>query len=224
MATSRTRAAHNKSAASFDEDHLIHLRPVKVSTRTRQERFIFPELGDLVSTSFELCPDELNFANTLLGGDHNHGMRRHNLWVYRVDQKKFAGDFVIVDVSGQPQKVGQWLVPRWEVFVLDLKMNGALQLGGGGAGIQFQNWRQAAHTALLKAARSKGLMPNNQRDFVQWERHVRPKHVWRMVGDRREILDFFKNVRLVRRQRRRTNAGPGALTDYFRSLRPCSIC
>ena len=63
--------------------------------------------------------------------------RRHRqFWVFRSNQRRFCGDFVVVDMSAPKP----WHRPVW---VVDLKHNGKLHLGGGGAGVQLRN-RQLA--------------------------------------------------------------------------------
>lgn len=190
MTSHQTRRARAEAKA-FDERHLVALRPLKISKRGRQERFIFPELHDLVGTSFELCPDELRFLYRLLGGAGDQGLRRHNLWVYRADQKKLAGDFVIIDVSRPPRQVGALKIPRWEVFVLDLKMNGELRLDGGGAGNQLMNWAKAAAVAQHMTARRLRLLPDEPGERKRWHNITQPSRIWRMSGDRQCAIDFL---------------------------------
>ncbi len=205
-------------AASFCEDHLVHLRPLKVGSRNREERFVFPEVGDLKGTSFELCADEVSFVNGLIGGQANQGMRRHNLWLYRTDQQRNAGDFVLIDVSSPPRRIGPLQVPCWDVFILDLKMNGRFQLGGSGAGFQLNDWERAAESAITTTARTRGVLPEPHQGLGLWHRLVEPRCVWRIVGDRRDVLSFFRNLRLMRRLRRRVGDDPRTLEGLFEAL------
>ena len=79
--------------------------------------------ASLLSERYALKSDEKPFVRELLS-------RKRNLWVFRCDQRRFAGDFVVVDMS-DPRPARRWVV------VLDLKMGAPLVLGGGGAGVQL---------------------------------------------------------------------------------------
>jgi len=79
--------------------------------------------ASLLSERYALKSDEKPFVRELLS-------RKRNLWVFRCDQRRFAGDFVVVDMS-DPRPA------RRRVVVLDLKMGAPLVLGGGGAGVQL---------------------------------------------------------------------------------------
>ena len=217
MTVPRVQSATRRRGV-FSEDHLHHMRPLKISRGNRDERFIFPHLGELKGTSFELCADEVSFATRLLGGTGNHGLRRQNLWVYRTDQKKYAGDFVIVDVSRPPKKMGVLSVPAWDVFVLDLKMNTELQFGGRGGGFQLKDWEKAATAGFYASARASGILPEEGAGLGFWSRVARPACVWRLVGDRQQAVAFFENLRLMRRRRRRHGCDPHALEGYFSAL------
>jgi len=74
---------------------------------------------------WRLSSREKRFAVALL-------TRRTNLWLFRTDQKRRAGDFVVVDMSS-PDPV------RRRVWVVDLKCGAELKVGGGGAGMQLLN-------------------------------------------------------------------------------------
>lgn len=78
---------------------------------------------------FVLSRPEHRFARQLLE-------RKRNIWLFRCNQKKFCGDFITVDMSAQQ-------LDRRSVTVIELKSKGQLTLGGGGAGNQFQNAREA---------------------------------------------------------------------------------
>ena len=85
-----------------------------------------------LASRFEFKNDEKRFVRELFA-------RKPNLWVFRCDQQQACGDFVLVDMSSP--------VPALrKVLVVDLKQGGALKLGGGGAGVQFQNAGQAVAT------------------------------------------------------------------------------
>ena len=81
--------------------------------------------ASLLSERYALKNDEKPFVRELL-------RRKRNLWVFRCDQRRFAGDFVVVDMSA-PRPEWRWVV------VLDLKQGAPLVLGGGGAGVQLLN-------------------------------------------------------------------------------------
>jgi hypothetical protein len=78
-----------------------------------------------VVAAFELKNDEQKFARELL-------TQKTHLWLYRVSQRAFSGDFVVVDASS-PRK------DRRRVFVIDLKRGAKVRVGGGGAGEQLKN-------------------------------------------------------------------------------------
>ncbi|QDE69936.1 hypothetical protein BHS09_24805 [Myxococcus xanthus] len=94
----------------------------------------------LLSERYALKSDEKPFVRELLN-------RKRNLWVFRCDQRRFAGDFVVVDMA-EPRPA------RRRVVVLDLKMGAPLVLGGGGAGMQLTH----AQDAVNGVAARKGLI------------------------------------------------------------------
>ncbi|HZI15600.1 MAG TPA: hypothetical protein VE153_34830 [Myxococcus sp.] len=96
--------------------------------------------ASLLSERYALKSDEKPFVRELLD-------RKRNLWVFRCDQRRFAGDFVVVDMS-EPRPARRW------VLVLDLKMGAPLVLGGGGAGIQLTQ----ASLAVEAVAARRGLI------------------------------------------------------------------
>ncbi|MFK7989884.1 MAG: hypothetical protein AB8I08_27945 [Sandaracinaceae bacterium] len=71
--------------------------------------------------AFALAPTERDFARELLA-------RHPRFWLYRCHQRRFAGDFLVVDMSARSERV---------VFALDLKMGARVVHGGGGAGNAF---------------------------------------------------------------------------------------
>jgi hypothetical protein len=97
--------------------------------------------GRALLDRFEMSGPERRFARALLG-------RKRNLWLYRCDQRRFCGDFLCVDMS-----------PRLALrpaAVLELKADAALTLGGGGAGVQFQNV-----PAAVRAAAAAGVIADS---------------------------------------------------------------
>lgn len=75
--------------------------------------------------AFRFKNDERSFARRLV-------RLKPNLWVFRSNQHRFCGDFLVVDMSSPDPA-------RRAVFVVDLKRGAPLKIGGGGAGIQFKN-------------------------------------------------------------------------------------
>jgi hypothetical protein len=75
--------------------------------------------------AFEFGSDERDFSCELVA-------RKTNLWLFRTNQRRFCGDFVVVDMSCP-------LPAARTVRVLDLKRGRPLRLGGGGAGCAFRN-------------------------------------------------------------------------------------
>jgi hypothetical protein len=113
----------------------VRLEPRLLALAGSMTAFLRAETGEPTSRvapiawRFALCGDELAFARQLLG-------RRGNLWIYRCNQQRFCGDFVVVDMSS----------PRSELrpaAVLDLKRGSPLREGGGGASNQLCNARHA---------------------------------------------------------------------------------
>ena len=78
---------------------------------------------------FELRSHERGFALTLL-------QRRSNLWLFRCDQRRFCGDFVVVDMSA-PRPVDR------RVHLLELKQNEPLIVGARGERHQMANYGYA---------------------------------------------------------------------------------
>ncbi|MCY1078433.1 hypothetical protein [Archangium lansingense] len=116
--------------------------------------------ASLLSERYALKSDEKPFVRELL-------RRKRNMWAFRCDQRRFAGDFVVVDMS-EPRPERRWVV------VLDLKMGAPLVLGGGGAGVQLTQ-AQAAVEAL--AARQGILSPGARYELA--------------TGDKAAILSYL---------------------------------
>ncbi len=81
--------------------------------------------------AFAFKDDELAFARALA--------ERTQLWIWRVDQRSFAGDFVVVDVSSPS-------IARRRAVVVELKRGARLRVGR--TGIQMRH----AHRALADIA------------------------------------------------------------------------
>ena len=109
---------------------------------------------------FALKQDERLFARELL-------YHKPHYWIFRGNQRRFCGDFVVVDMSCP-------VLRKRKVYVIDLKQNTPLKWGGGGAGIQFKNAARAVHMI----SEMTGAIPRNAR----YEK---------LVGDHRRLLTFF---------------------------------
>lgn len=92
--------------------------------------------ASLLSERYAFKNDEKPFVRELL-------RRKRNLWAFRCDQRRFAGDFVVVDMS-EPRPERRWVV------VLDLKMGAPLVLGGGGAGVQLTHAQLAVEAVAAR--------------------------------------------------------------------------
>lgn len=199
----------------FCASHLQRLRPLRKGAPAH-EKFIIPQIREIRGTPFALTSDEERFVHQLLGSRWSSGLRKHNLWVFRVHQQRFAGDFVVVDVSSPLRAWSGMRLPWWDVFVLDLKMNAPLKLGGGGAGIQMKYAPQAAQVALYLCAHARGAVPH--RGYGAWRRELAPRHTWQLTGDRRELLTFFDRLRLMRRKLRRSRGDLRQVEEHHRKL------
>jgi hypothetical protein len=93
-----------------------------------------------LSERYALKSDEKPFLKELL-------RRKRNMWAFRCDQRRFAGDFVVVDMS-EPRPGRRWVV------VMDLKLGAPLVLGGGGAGVQLTQ----AQLAVDAVAARRGVL------------------------------------------------------------------
>lgn len=76
---------------------------------------------------FALSGPETAFARRLL-------VRKRNLWLFRCHQRRFCGDFAIVDMSGPARLRRAWFI--------ELKQGAPLRFDVGG--IQLQQVREAA--------------------------------------------------------------------------------
>lgn len=76
-----------------------------------------------VRPGFAMTPRETRFARQLLAS-------HPNIWLFRVHQRRFAGDFAAVDMSAP-----RWTERLW--FAVDLKLGAPVRLGRGSAGVQL---------------------------------------------------------------------------------------
>lgn len=95
-----------------------------------------------VEAAFAFKDEELPFARALTS-------RRSQLWLFRANQRAFAGDFIVVDLSSSR-------VAKRPVLALDLKRGQRVRLGR--AGIQMQRTADAvtalaAHGVVAQGAR-----------------------------------------------------------------------
>ena len=108
--------------SAVTDDHALYQYFAAEPNRTRHQ---VRELHAL----FAFKSVEREFAMELL-------LQKRNYWVFRCNQQRFCGDFIVVDMSCP-------ILEKRKVFVIDLKENAALKVGGGGAGIQFKNAKRA---------------------------------------------------------------------------------
>ena len=112
---------------------------------------------DQLTSAFAFCNDEELFAKELL----HH---KPNFWIFRTHQQRFCGDFIVIDMSSpDPELRSTWAI--------DLKTGADLKMGGGGAGIQFQN----VASAIDEIARTQGII-------------TQETPCTRLVGDRTLLL------------------------------------
>lgn len=99
-------------AALARRDGLLHLLYARVG-----------KLRPDIVSAFELTEDERSFARELL-------RRRPAFWLFRTHQRRFAGDFVAIDMASASSA-------RRRAWAIDLKLSAPLKVGGGGAGVSF---------------------------------------------------------------------------------------
>lgn len=199
--------------APFSVKHLRHLQPFDVVRQRGRRRLVIPEIYDMRGSAFALTSDEERFVKRLLAAPHQRGLHMRNLWVFRVDQRRPAGDFVAVDCSGRDTRLEGTRLPYWDVFAIELKMNTTLSLGGGGCGNQFALVDHAIDAALrLTACALRGPLPPEHLDKLQ------PRRLWKLVGSREDILTFFRVLPFLRSHRRRTRLKGRALLPKYREL------
>lgn len=206
------------SSSCFEAEHLQQLKPLRILNRSGGERFVFLEFKEIKGTPFALNADEERFVYGLLDTRERQGLRKHNLWVFRSHQQKFAGDFVVVDMSRPLKKQGRLLLPDWDVFVLDVKMNAPLKLGGGGAGIQFKLAKEAAQAALEHCAEQL-ISPKDRGGNLAWRRALSPRNTWLVTGSRDELLGFFRCLRHLRKSLKRSRGDWNTVETYYTELK-----
>ena len=110
---------------------------------------------------FAMEEDEREFARVILD-------QKPNYWVFRANQKKFCGDFIVVDMSCPDAS-------NRKPIVVELKRGATLKLGGGGASNQLCN----AAEAICAIATHTQAVPVD----AVFEK---------AVGDEEEVLDFLE--------------------------------
>jgi hypothetical protein len=111
-----------------------------------------------VVAQFAFKDDELLFARALLD-------RQSRFWLYRVNQRAFGGDFVVIDVSSP-------VVARRRAFAVELKRGERARVRDSG-GVQQKNAPR-----VIEDIAATGVI----------DRDARPAF---LVGDTRAILSFF---------------------------------
>ena len=111
-----------------------------------------------VCAAFAFKDDELLFARALLE-------RQSRFWLYRVNQRAFGGDFVVIDVSSP-------VVARRRAFAVELKRGERTRVRDSG-GVQQKN----APSVVRDIARTGVIDPDARAAFV--------------LGDARAMLSFF---------------------------------
>ena len=77
---------------------------------------------------FEVSPRERAFARAVL-------TRKRNFWLFRCNQRRYCGDFMLVDMSSPSPSLRR-------VLAVELKLGAPLQVGAR-PGRQLANWRLA---------------------------------------------------------------------------------
>ena len=130
----------------------------------------------LKTGAFALSSDEVRFILSLVESPNQSGLGKSNLWVYRPHQAMRSGDFVIADLSCADSALGI------ELFVVELKRGVALKTNGRCSGMQLVGAETMAALALAKVHAKQGC-------------YTRMKRLWKLVGDRTELLRFFGELR-----------------------------
>jgi len=128
--------------------YILRLPHAALRARVPIAAILRPALGRKPSAAcvaaFELTNDERRFVYALL--------RHPRFWLYRSNQRRFCGDFVVVDMSAAKPC-------RRSVWVIDLKRDGRLHLGGGGAGVQLTNRHLAVRELAGRGVAGTELTP-----------------------------------------------------------------
>jgi hypothetical protein len=111
-----------------------------------------------ITHAFAFKDGELQFARELL-------QTWSCLWLYRVNQRAFGGDFVVVDVSSP-------VIARRPAYAIDLKRARPLRLHDG-TGVQLRN-----APAVVQQIAATGVVDAECRPSI-------------LTGDARELLAFF---------------------------------
>jgi len=109
------------SLAAVQEEHGLYQLLAAESRWTRHQVC-------MVYAMFAFKSDEQAFVGSLL-------TQKQHYWVFRCNQQRFCGDFVVVDMSCPESK-------RRRIFVIEMKENTELKIDSG-AGIQLRNAAEA---------------------------------------------------------------------------------
>jgi hypothetical protein len=128
-----------------------------VSTLVRARADVRAHARAEISHAFAFKDDELLFARALL--------QVHScLWLYRTNQRAFAGDFVIVNVSSP-------VVARRAAYAVDLKRGAPVRLHEG-TGVQLRNaprvLLEIAKTGVVDAARRPAILTGDARAVLRF--------------------------------------------------------
>jgi hypothetical protein len=111
----------------------------------------------IVCSAFAFKDDELLFARTLLE-------RQSRFWLYRVNQRAFGGDFVVIDVSSP-------VVAKRRAFAVELKRGARARLRESG-GVQQKNapavLRDIAATGVIDADARAAFVVGDARAILSW--------------------------------------------------------
>lgn len=155
VGSSAANASSGRYTVRMRRESLTHAGALASAIRRRLTHGRPP--SHALVTQFILCRDEQRFARAVL-------VRGTRYWLFRSNQRRFCGDFAIIDMS-EPRPGRR---PCW---VVELKLGADLRVGGGGAGIQLRH----AHRAIAHVAATSGVVPLD----------ATPELV---AGDRRAIL------------------------------------
>ncbi len=109
---------------------------------------------------FALKTHEKTFALTLL-------RKKRNLWLFRANQRKACGDFLIVDMSAKSKLNRQ-------TYVIELKLRVPLIISSSKVNIQFTAYQEA----IQEISSTTGIInPDCQPDLL--------------YGDNQEVIEYF---------------------------------
>ena len=112
---------------------------------------------------FEVSGPERRFVRSLLRA-------KTNLWLFRCNQRRFCGDFIVVDMSSATA------LQRRRVYVIELKANEPIKRAGG---VQLARWRDAideiaAYHGIIEAAVEPELIRGGEDEVLAFLGVVHP--------------------------------------------------